>query len=55
MKVRVFETESDSPPESIQIWKNRLQSWQDKMLEMRTLRKLRKGMLLINIRSIYYS
>ncbi|CAG8638248.1 793_t:CDS:2 [Paraglomus brasilianum] len=42
VKVRVFKTESDSPPESIQIWKNRLQSWRDKMLEMRTLCKLRK-------------
>jgi len=55
MEVKVFETESDSPPESIQVWKNRLQSWWDKMLEIRTLRKLRRGMLVINIRSIYYS
>ena len=55
MEVKVFETESDSPPESIQVWKNRLQSWWDKILEIRTLRKLRRGMLVINIRSIYYS
>ena len=41
MEVKVFETNTES--DSIQVWKNRLQGWWDKMLEIRALRKLRRG------------